>query len=72
MKSGAVLPAAMVLLGIGMTFLASYLLSKTLLRGVSSHFMLELPPFRRPQILRVILRLSLIHIAGKRSWRPRP
>ncbi len=45
-----------ILLGIGATFLASKLLSLTLLRGVSSSFSLELPPYRRPQILKVIVR----------------
>ena len=45
-----------ILLGIGMTFLISYLLSKTLLKGVPSSFTLELPPYRRPQFLKVIVR----------------
>ena len=45
-----------ILLGIGMTFAVSKLLSKTLLRGVPSSFTLELPPFRRPQIGKVIVR----------------
>ena len=43
-------------LGIAMTFLSSYLLSATVLRGVSSSFTLEMPPYRRPQIGKVILR----------------
>lgn len=45
-----------ILLGIAMTFLISYLLSKTLLKGVPSSFTLELPPYRRPQFLKVIVR----------------
>ena len=45
-----------IMLGIGMTFAASKLLSKTLLKGVPSSFTLELPPFRRPQIGKVIVR----------------
>ena len=45
-----------ILLGIAMTFLSSYLLSATVLRGVSSSFTLEMPPYRRPQIGKVILR----------------
>lgn len=45
-----------ILLGIGMTFLISYLLSKTILKGVPSSFTLELPPYRRPQFLKVIVR----------------
>ena len=56
----AVLPALgltlLVLLGVGMTLLASRLLSGTVLRGVPSSFTLELPPYRRPQIGKVIVR----------------
>lgn len=53
---GALILTALVLLGIWATFLASKLLSKTLLRGVPSAFTLELPPYRRPQIGKVIVR----------------
>ena len=42
------------LAGIGVTFLVSYGLSRTVLKGESSSFTLELPPYRPPQILRVI------------------
>ena len=52
----ALLLTAVILLGIGMTFLFSRLLSRTLLRGVPSSFALELPPYRRPQVGQVILR----------------
>jgi len=45
-----------IILGIGMTFLVSYILSKTLLKGVPSSFTLELPPYRKPQIIKVIVR----------------
>jgi ferrous iron transport protein B len=45
-----------ILLGIFMTLFVSRLLSKTLLRGLPSSFTLELPPYRRPQVLRVIVR----------------
>ena len=48
-----------VLIGIGVTFLVSYILSKTLLKGEPSSFTLELPPYRRPRI-RTILYTSLI------------
>lgn len=47
---------ALVLVGITVTLLVSWLLSKTMLRGVPSHFSLELPPYRKPQILNVITR----------------
>ena len=52
----AFLLLGVILSGIGMTFLTSKLLSKTLLRGVASSFTLELPPYRRPQIGKVIVR----------------
>lgn len=55
----AVLLTAVILLGIGMTFLMSRLLSKTLLRGQPSAFTLELPPYRPPQVGRVLLRSVL-------------
>lgn len=42
--------------GVGMTFAMTKLLSKTLLKGVPSSFTLELPPYRRPQILKVVVR----------------
>lgn len=45
-----------VLLGVGMTFLVSFLLSKTVLKGEPSSFVLELPPFRSPQITQIIVR----------------
>ncbi len=42
--------------GVGMTLLASKFLSKTLLSGAMSSFVLELPPYRRPQVGKVIVR----------------
>lgn len=39
-----------------MTFLSSYVLSSTILKGVPSSFTLELPPYRRPQVGKVIVR----------------
>ena len=44
----------LVVIGIGITLLISYLLSKTLLKGVPSTFTLELPPYRKPQIGRIL------------------
>ena len=52
----ALILTAVILLGIGMTFFASWLLSKTVLCGVPSSFALELPPYRCPQIGKVIVR----------------
>lgn len=54
--ASALLLTAVILLGVGMTLFTSRLLSKTLLRGVPSSFALELPPYRRPQIGKVIVR----------------
>jgi len=48
-----------ILLSIGMTFLASKLLSFTLLKGIPSSFTLELPPYRKPQVGRVLVRSML-------------
>ena len=45
---------AVVLLGIVVMFLSSWVLSRTVLRGEPSAFTLELPPYRRPAILRVL------------------
>ena len=51
--------AVLILLSIGMTFLCSFLLSKTILKGMPSAFSLELPPFRRPKIGEVLIRSLL-------------
>lgn len=48
-----------ILFGISMTFVASRFLSKTILKGVPSSFALELPPYRKPQILKVLVRSIL-------------
>ena len=53
--SAAVL-TVFIIMGIGLTLLITKLLSKTLLRGEPSSFTLELPPYRRPQIGKVIVR----------------
>lgn len=45
-----------VLLGIFITLFISKILSKTLLKGQSSSFVMELPPYRKPQIGQVIVR----------------
>lgn len=42
-------------LGIILTFLVSFLLSKTILKGEPSSFTLELPPYRMPKILDTIV-----------------
>ena len=45
-----------IVLGVFMTLMISRLLSKTILKGMPSSFNLELPPYRRPQIGKVIVR----------------
>ncbi len=45
-----------IVLGVVMTLLISKILSKTILKGLPSSFTLELPPYRKPQIGRVIVR----------------
>ncbi|MCL5779491.1 MAG: ferrous iron transporter B [Firmicutes bacterium] len=45
-----------VLLGIAATLAVSWILSKTLLKGVPSSFTLELPPYRKPQVGKIIVR----------------
>ena len=45
-----------IVFAVGMTFIVTKLLSKTLLKGVPSSFTLELPPYRRPQIGKVLVR----------------
>lgn len=45
-----------ILLGIILTLIISKILSKTILKGVPSSFILELPPYRKPQIGKVIVR----------------
>ena len=48
-----------VLLGILMTLLISKILSKTILKGESTSFVLELPPYRKPQIGQILVRSIL-------------
>lgn len=55
----ALVLTAVILLGIITTFFITKLLSKTVLKGVPSSYTLELPPYRKPQFLRVIIRSSL-------------
>jgi ferrous iron transport protein B len=43
-----------VLIGVAFTFLMSWLLSRTMLKGEASAFTLELPPYRRPNISRIL------------------
>ncbi len=58
--TGSLLSTAMItlliLFGIIMTLFISKLLSKTILKGVPSSFTLELPPYRSPQVGKILVR----------------
>jgi len=47
---------AAIILGVIITLFISKLLSKTILKGLPSSFTLELPPYRKPQVGRIIVR----------------
>ncbi len=50
---------AVILFGVFITLLVSKILSVTILKGLPSSFALELPPYRRPQFAKVIIRSLL-------------
>ena len=59
---------AIIVLGVFMTLLVSKILSKTFLKGIPSNFVLELPPYRRPQIGKVLVRSILdrtLYVLGR-------
>lgn len=45
-----------VLAGVGMTLLVSRILTATILKGMPSSFVLELPPYRKPELWKIIAR----------------
>ena len=51
---GTATVVGVVVLGVATTLIVSWVLSRTVLRGESSAFILELPPYRRPSVARVI------------------
>ena len=53
---GALLLTGVIAVSVGLTLLVSRMLSATVLRGEAVSFALELPPYRMPQIGRVIVR----------------
>ncbi len=57
--AGALILTGVIALSILMTFAASRLLSATVLKGEPSSFILELPPYRKPQIRKVLIRSVL-------------
>ncbi len=52
----AAVMTSFIALGVAVTFGVTRLLSQTLLRGVPSSFTLELPPYRKPQFLKILTR----------------
>lgn len=57
--TAALVMAGLLVLAVAATLLCSYLLSRTVLKGEPSAFTLELPPYRPPEVGRVILRSVL-------------
>jgi ferrous iron transport protein B len=51
---GTAAVVGVVVLGVIMTLIVSWALSRTVLRGEPSAFVLELPPYRRPSVLRIL------------------
>ncbi len=47
---------AIIILGVILTLIISKILSKTILKGMPSSFILELPPYRKPQIGKILVR----------------
>ncbi|MBU5310609.1 ferrous iron transport protein B [Tissierella carlieri] len=52
----ALILTGVIVLGVIMTLIVSKLLSNTILKGIPSNFTLELPPYRKPQIGKIIVR----------------
>lgn len=64
----ALLLTAIIVLGVIITLAVSKLLSVTFLKGIPSSFVLELPPYRRPQVGKVIVRSIFdrtLHVLGR-------
>lgn len=55
----AVVVTGLVMLGILVTFAVSWALSHTILQGETSSLVLELPPYRKPQLGAIFIAPSL-------------
>ena len=55
----SLLLSVVIVISIMVTLILSNLLSKTVLKGEKSHYILELPPYRKPQFTKVITRSVL-------------
>ncbi len=59
---------SVIVIGVSATLGASYLLSKTMLKGQPSSFVLEIPPIRRPQVVKTLVRSVFdrtLHVLGR-------
>ncbi|MBW6409573.1 ferrous iron transport protein B [Clostridium weizhouense] len=54
--ASTIILTCVIILGVFMTLTISKILSKTILKGVPSSFTLELPPYRKPQVGKIIVR----------------
>ena len=64
----ALILAGLIVLCVAVTLMVSFLLSHTVCRGKPSSFLLELPPYRRPQVGKVIVRSVVnrtLHVLGR-------
>jgi len=57
--SSSIILTLVIIFSVFMTFIISKIFSKTLLKGSPSSFTLELPPYRKPKIIKVIIRSLL-------------
>lgn len=57
--TGALVLSGFVGFSIVMSMIASFVLSKTVLKGTPGSFALELPPYRKPSVLKVVVRSVL-------------
>jgi len=52
----ALILTAVILLAVAMTFISTRLLTSTVLKGETSSYTLEMPPYRKPQLCQVLVR----------------
>lgn len=60
--------AAAIMSGVAVTLIMSYILSNTLLKGEKSSFILEMPPYRQPQIKSIVersIRERILYVLGR-------
>lgn len=60
--------AAAILSGVAVTLIVSFILSKTILKGEQSSFILEMPPYRQPQLKSIIersVRERILYVLGR-------